>query len=195
LNDCMEEGLPGIQHVTGYAIDYIQLYEIPTALDTTLSICRDKAIFSITDLVNGPFVEKASFIWEDGKTGGERTFSQPGEYVLKMVLPCKTVPINVNVVDENCDVIVYVPNVFSLNEVSPNNRAKPIMVSDYLIEDYLWSVYDRWGNLVFSTTELDEYWYGTNSGLTTGVYVWKLQYAINNGSIKEEIIGSITLLK
>lgn len=195
LNECMEEGLPGIQHVTGYSIDYIQLYEIPTDLEIELTLCREETIFSIDNFLEGPFIEKATFFWQDNVTGKERIFNEPGIFELNMVLSCNTFTITVSVFDENCNVEVYVPNVFSIYDQSPNNRVKPIMVSDYLIEDYLWSVYDRWGNLVFSSTEIEEYWYGTNSDLVAGVYIWKLTYAFTDDLIKEEIIGTITLLK
>lgn len=197
LNECMAEALPGIQHVTGYAIDNILLYEIPKSLDTTITLCVGSTSFSVLDVLDAPFMDKATFEWDDGKTGGERTFSKPGKYVLNMELPCVNVEILVDVIDGNCNVLVHVPNVISINESSPNNRLKPILISDFLIEDYQWSIYDRWGNQIFSTTTIDDYWDGTNSNhtLETGVYVWKLDYAINNGLIKEQKFGTITVLK
>lgn len=197
LNSCMEEGKPGIQHLSGYAVDNVKLYEIPFALDTTLALCTGSANFSISDLIDAPFVDKAILSWEDGAVGGERVFNSPGEYILEMEFPCHTVKVQVEVIDENCDVKVIVPNVISTRESSPNNLAKPYLYSDFIIENYQWSIYDRWGGLVFSSRDFNDFWDGTNDGksLESGVYVWKLNYSINNNAVKEELLGTITLLK
>ncbi|MDF1697903.1 MAG: gliding motility-associated C-terminal domain-containing protein [Saprospiraceae bacterium] len=197
LNNCMEEGLEGIQHLSGYAIDYIQLHEIPEKLDTVLFLCNGGVDFQLESLLTGPFVDKAIIGWEDGVSGANRSFSEAGEFLLTLELDCTQVQISVNVIDENCDVKVVVPNVFALSESGANSQIKPILISDFVIEAYTWSIYDRWGNLMFSTENVEDFWDGTVNGkpVQQGVYIWKLNYSINNEAVKEYAFGTITLLR
>lgn len=197
LNSCMEEGLEGVQWLSGYAIDFIQLYELPETLDTTISLCQGAAVFVLGDLIEGPFLKRATLRWEDGVTGGDRTFTQAGSYVLNMELPCRSFPITVHLEEENCDVNVFMPNIFSVYSAPPHNIVKPYVQSDFPIEEFSWIIYDRWGNLLFETNELDQEWDGRFNGsfVDKGVYMWKIEYSINRGLVKEEVIGSLTLLK
>jgi gliding motility-associated-like protein len=57
-------------------------------------------------------------------------------------------------------------------------------------------VYNRWGQIVFSTNDLNEGWDGTIKGdeAPTGVYVWKIDATTSEGEqIKRS--GNITLLR
>ncbi len=59
--------------------------------------------------------------------------------------------------------IIYVPNAFTPDGNGLNDLFKPVLtyVSS---EDYLMQIYDRWGNVVFTTTDVDQGWDGTYNG-------------------------------
>ncbi len=70
-----------------------------------------------------------------------------------------------------------------------NNIFKPYSEFNSFIS-YEMSIWDRWGQRVFESRELEDGWDGTknNSGgtLPSGVYIWKVSYTVNVGLEVEE---------
>ncbi|KPK83956.1 MAG: hypothetical protein AMS27_11360 [Bacteroides sp. SM23_62_1] len=88
---------------------------------------------------------------------------------------------------------IYMPNAFTPDNNSYNDRIKPILT--FRPESYLFAVYDRWGSKVFETKNADEYWYGKINGrkkAPPGVYVYYLKIT-TSGNIIIEKKGTITL--
>lgn len=59
------------------------------------------------------------------------------------------------------------------------------------------SIYNRWGNLVFSTTNLNEGWDGTyqNTEQELGVYTWTANYTITKSGKRKSAKGNVTLVR
>jgi gliding motility-associated-like protein len=76
---------------------------------------------------------------------------------------------------------VFVPNAFTPDGDSKNDLLKPIAVGMKQI-DYF-KVYNRWGQLVFSTTTNNHGWDGTIKGKlqSSGMYVWAVKAIDYNG--------------
>ncbi|MBC7826772.1 MAG: gliding motility-associated C-terminal domain-containing protein [Chitinophagaceae bacterium] len=70
---------------------------------------------------------------------------------------------------------VFVPNAFTPDHDGRNDRLKPIAVGMKQIEYF--HVYNRWGQLVFSTAANKEGWDGTIKGKlqNSGIYVWAVK--------------------
>lgn len=68
---------------------------------------------------------------------------------------------------------IYVPSGFVPE--GKNRSSRPVLVG--IRELYYFSVYDRWGQLVFTTKEPGKGWDGKINGITqpTGVFVWELK--------------------
>jgi gliding motility-associated-like protein len=77
---------------------------------------------------------------------------------------------------------VYVPNAIVPN--GQNNRLKPVgaFIND---KDYLFSIYNRWGQLIFQTKDPEEAWYGKYNGkyVEQGVYVYILRFTTATGEV------------
>ena len=90
---------------------------------------------------------------------------------------------------------VFVPTIFSPNETGPeiNNR---LCVIGNCISQLRYSIYNRWGEMVFSTEDISICWDGTYKGkpCQTGVYAYSLVVTKTNG---ETIVqsGNLTLIK
>ena len=63
-------------------------------------------------------------------------------------------------------------------------------------------IYDRWGELIFHSTSLDDHWDGTymNRECQIDVYVWKILYSVesldnSDSRIKKQKTGRVTLLR
>jgi gliding motility-associated-like protein len=64
------------------------------------------------------------------------------------------------------------------------------------VQTMTYSIYNRWGELVFTSKSQTECWDGTFRGnpIPVGVYAYKLQVTLTDGTIQEES-GNITLAR
>ncbi|MBI1289464.1 MAG: T9SS type B sorting domain-containing protein [Flavobacteriales bacterium] len=84
---------------------------------------------------------------------------------------------------------LFVPNVFSPNQDGHNDVFKPRGTEPF---EYELRVYDRWGNCVFESNEIDRGWDGTFKGqrMNSGVFVY---YIMSGGEVLSK--GNVTLLR
>ena len=70
---------------------------------------------------------------------------------------------------------IFVPSAFSPNGDGRNDILKPIMVG--IKQLFYFRIYNRWGQLLFSTSETGKGWDGTFSGVkqASGTYVYETQ--------------------
>ncbi len=106
--------------------------------------------------------------------------------------------IKVNYVSENT--LVYIPNVFSPNALDKENQHLRIYGDNLLSEDFRFSIYNKWGNLMYESTDLyDARTNGWDGGaMVAGVYTYLLQGKFKNGkNITENPAykGTFSLLK
>lgn len=96
------------------------------------------------------------------------------------------------------DLTIFVANAFTPNGDQYNDTFKPSILG-VEADRYEFLVFDRWGLLVFSTTDPSEGWNGgmnnTGDPLPDGVYVWTLKAKDQFTPEKQELIGTVTLLK
>ncbi len=73
------------------------------------------------------------------------------------------------------DPIVYVPNTFTPNGDETNQG---FYIIAHNIKSFELLIFDRWGELIFTMTDLSDYWDGTykDYNCQDGTYVWKLVY-------------------
>jgi len=77
---------------------------------------------------------------------------------------------------------IYVPKVFTPNNDGTNDILKPILVG--ITEFHYMSVYNRWGNLIFTTQDPNRGWDGTFKGVAQPVesYLWIAEGVDINGN-------------
>jgi len=97
---------------------------------------------------------------------------------------------------------VYVPNAFTPNGDGLNDEFFPTGVGVHP-DNFVFTIYDRWGEIIFRTTSLEDKWDGTaqEKGGTeiveNGVYVWRIE-AKESTRISEQqhqYVGHVTLIK
>ncbi len=95
------------------------------------------------------------------------------------------------------DVSIYVPNTFTPNGNGLNDVFIPITIGIDPEQYELW-IFDRWGNMIFYTNDLDEGWDGRVQGMTEIVqqdtYVWKIVAKDLVGN-QHNLIGHINVIK
>ena len=106
-----------------------------------------------------------------------------------------TIPINVLIDSFG---MFSIPNTFTPNGDGLNDFFKLISYPQ-LSNFHIW-IFDRWGNKVFESTDMDFRWdgndqYAGNKALNTGVYSYVVQYETYSSDGKKTVGGNISLIK
>ena len=134
-------------------------------------------------------------IWWDGTNTLSKNITQSGTYSISLSDSlCYSVSDSILLEFEDCSFYLFMPNVFSPNGDGVNDIFIPVQSGE--IEDYVMRIFDRWGELLFETRDINTGWDGTLSGnkVNPGVYVWSIGYNTPE-NIREVKSGSLTLLK
>jgi len=141
-----------------------------------------------------------TWTWEiNGTLFGEKSptyiFDAQGKYPVTLMVTtshgCKdTLTKVLNIKDE---FLLFVPNIFTPNGDGLNDvlSAKGIGIKHFEM-----SIFDRWGEMIFITNDINKAWDGTYKGVACqdGAYVYKID-AIDMNSMKHTKTGHVTLLK
>ncbi len=100
----------------------------------------------------------------------------------------------------NYPAICYVPNTFTPDGNEFNNFFRPVFNNELAIKDYSFSIFSRWGELIFISQNVNYGWdgsFGTNGKrCQDGTYTWILTFTDTNcNSLEKEIIGHVNLIK
>jgi len=89
----------------------------------------------------------------------------------------------------------YIPNAFSPNGDGKNEGFKGTGIGIDNTTYNLW-VFDRWGNQIFHTNDLEQTWNGTVNEVFVqeDVYVWKVRFS-DMGGTKHEYHGHVSIVK
>jgi gliding motility-associated-like protein len=122
--------------------------------------------------------------------------SQTQEYIVSVSdgICTKSAKVKVNVVEVLCDrTYVYVPNAFSPNGDSENDV---LYVRSAIATKILFRIFDRWGELIFETTDQNIGWDGTFKGklMNPDTYDYYLEATCVQGEQKI-IKGNVTLIR
>jgi gliding motility-associated-like protein len=95
-------------------------------------------------------------------------------------------------------VILYVPNTFTPNEDGLNELFIPQLTAGFdRDQGYEFTIYDRWGEQIFQSTQVLEGWDGTFQGklVQNGTYLWKIRFkdSMNNRVYEEH--GHVNLVR
>jgi gliding motility-associated-like protein len=93
------------------------------------------------------------------------------------------------------DFMFYVPNAFTPNDNGRNDGFRGYGEGvDW--STYQMSIFDRWGELIYYTENIDEPWDGTYKGapVELAVYVWKIELVDLKGN-DHDYFGHVTLLR
>lgn len=123
------------------------------------------------------------------------TYGVPGTYLVTLIatneIGCKdTVAKPITIGEEYW---IYVPNAFTPDGNRFNNvfDASTINISELNV-----TIYNRWGELVFSSDKVDFNWDGTYNQLACpdGTYTYKIHY-ISTSGVEDTLIGHVVLLR
>ncbi|SFV27181.1 gliding motility-associated C-terminal domain-containing protein [Thermoflavifilum thermophilum] len=135
-----------------------------------------------------------TYRWQDGSDSVRRTLYQSGEYIVEESNACGTVRDTVQVNFISCAPELLVPNAFTPNGDGINDRFRPKQT--FALRSFSMTIYDRWGNEIFHTSDPQTGWDGTAHGrlCDMGAYVWYIVYQKQNGKIFQAK-GTVLLIR
>jgi len=125
-------------------------------------------------------------------------FTNPGTYNVTLVVtsPHGCIDSATNHVTLKSDFTFYAPNAFTPGNDGLDDVFLPLG-KEWDVDHYQFYVFDRWGGVIFKTTDVNKGWDGTVNGGTTvvqqGVYVW-LVLLQDLGGLKHIMTGRVTLI-
>ncbi len=99
---------------------------------------------------------------------------------------------NSNIISFFKEITFYLPNAFRPDGI--NNIFKPVAIG-FGGSNYVFQIYNRWGQLIFESTEYDKGWDGSYNGSQSpqGTYVYRLVYQ-NVLGVNKKQNGTVTLI-
>lgn len=136
----------------------------------------------------------STYLWSDGSTNATFTIKQTGKYWVTLYNICDTITQEIQVND--CFYAAY-PNAFSPNNDGVNDIFMPFVEN---AEKIKMTIFNRWGEELFTTTEFNKGWDGTykNTPVTEGVYyfVTEIRYYDEHHILRtEHFKNTITLIR
>ena len=95
--------------------------------------------------------------------------------------------------------IFYVPNTFTPDGDQFNHVFYPVFTSGFDPYDFEMLIFDRWGEIIFETHDVNIGWDGTysqrNKKVQDGVYTWKITYKNRQTDLRNVVMGHVTLIR
>jgi gliding motility-associated-like protein len=125
---------------------------------------------------------------------GQYLLGESGAYPIQAWIgPC-LIQDNFQLYTRTCENLVYLPNAFSPNFDGINDYLEPQGID---FEPIRLQVFDRWGGLLFQTSQAPFRWDGQrgNQAVNPGVYVVRLEYRnLRTGGV-EEVVGDVVVVR
>jgi gliding motility-associated-like protein len=155
----------------------------------------DTAICSYGSLELKSLADYNRYTWSNGAMVKAITITQPGIYGLEVMdsKGCRGKD-TVVVYIRDCLSGFYMPTAFSPNGDGKNDLLRPLLFGN--VKSYRFTLYNRWGEVIYQATELQKGWDGKVAGALqeTSVFVWTCTYQLEGEGVKQEK-GTVTLVR
>lgn len=179
-NNCMGKG----------SINISRLIQSPSTF-----LPPDTAVCSYGTIVIKSLYPYPQYMWKDGSTNNQITTSQPGLYWLQVKDTYQCVGRDtILVLTKDCMKGFYIPNAFTPNGDGKNDMFRPLIFG--IVEQYEFTIFNRWGQPVFTSKELGKGWDGSVSGSNAeqGAFTWLCRFKLKNEVLSVRK-GSVLLIK
>ncbi len=174
--------------VDSIVVTFLNPIVIP--IGNTYTYCQGD---TITLTASSPTAEY--FLWFDGTELPTNQFSESGNYSVTVSNMCESVSRQWNMVFDDCNIYVYVPNSFTPNNDGINDNWFPEINGWTEVET---QVFNRWGELIFSSTNPNTPWLGeVRNGsyyAPDGIYCYTIKAKFTSGEARE-FNGFISLIR
>lgn len=159
-------------------------------LPTEVSFCMSETV-----TLQPNSTEFISYTWSTGSKQSSIVVQKAGRYGLEVTARngCKAKEY-INVLQKECASAIFFPDAFTPNGDHRNDVFKATCFQ--MPASFRLAVYDRWGTLIFRTSDPLTGWAGSNNGIkqATGTYVWNCVYQFSGGPL-QSTKGTVLLIR
>ncbi len=144
----------------------------------------------------------ASYHWNTGSVLPSVIIDSPGEFIVTVTTACQEKSQEYIVMaGDNCSSVneFSIPNIFSPNGDGVNDQFTLSWSRSLNVLSMQGSIFDRWGNMVYSSEENPFSWNGNfnNDKVLPGVYVYIIHvtYMLNSKETSEKFTGDLTVIR
>lgn len=155
----------------------------------------DTAICAYGSLVLKPMLNYNSYLWSNTASAASITIRQPGVYWLQVTdanhcIGRDTILVNA----KDCMNGFYIPTAFTPDGDGKNDIFRPLLFGQ--VKKFNFTVYNRWGQRVFQTSELTKGWNGIFAGTmqNSNIFIWTCTYQFEGMEVKTEK-GTVMLIR
>jgi len=163
-------------------LGYLYPIEVDLGNDTTL--CEGQHLLLSAET---PY---CTYLWQDGSTESTYLVRYAGVYQVLVSNLCFDETAEIEVFYQRCEQELYIPSSFTPNSDGLNDQFKPIFAYPDKIEEYTIYIYNRWGNLLFTSQNPEQGW--TGEGCMNGVYTYVIFYK-SEGKGGKVVNGTVTI--
>ncbi len=162
---------------------------LPLLLHPDVAACDNSEVWIGVDFND----ETLSYLWSTGQELPVILVNDYGDYDLTISNGCIERSTTIKVYEnENC-CKVFVPDAFTPNGDTNNDNFQAYSSCSLL--NYEMVIFDRWGTVLFRSTDQNQSWDGSYNGktLSPSVLVWRITY--NDGKFDHSKTGSVTIIQ
>jgi gliding motility-associated-like protein len=179
----------GVSHAY-YYIDDVSVCEC--SFDINLG--KDTSLCEGESLILNPMLPNASYTWQDSSHAATFEVKQPGTYWVRAFVAEYDITSTDTIVitageDSYCNPPLTIPNVITPNGDSQNDNFQIQNAETY---DIALQIYNRWGVLIYETTNYQNN-YNCND-CAAGVYYYVLKAKSKRNGREKEYKGSLTII-
>jgi gliding motility-associated-like protein len=177
------------------ASDEVRFTFLPTTFETYLG--WDSTLCPGEELLLSAETPFAEYLWSTGSADAAIVVNTVGTYTVQVSTACAVSTGTMMVVEGECAPEVNVPNAFTPNGDGINDVFQVVMSNAPF--ELVVNIFDRWGELIYTSTDPDAFWDGTYDGTPAqdGVYVYTVRYRsiADAGVVSKQLTGHVTLLR
>lgn len=162
-------------------------------LETEATICSNSSSPVYTILQ--PSKVFPAYLWSNNSNLPSVRVDAPGQYWLQVTDSNGCVGRDsITVIPKPCNNSFYVPSAFSPNADGKNDKFNPVIFGNII--NYRFTIYNRWGRVVFDSRITNKGWDGTFNGKAqeATVFIWNCTYQLEGEEIKSAR-GSVVLIR
>jgi len=173
--------------------------EFPVTVDDVpvVNLGRDSTLCDGDSLDLSAYFEDAQYLWQDGSTNDHFVVHKADMYWVTVYNSCFSVSDTLIAKYYDCSSCIRYPTAFSPDGNQKNDIFHPLITCP--VTDYEFRIYNRWGQLIFESNDVDRGWDGSAGGkpAAVGVYVWYADYTgIRSAqSFSQKLSGNVTLVR
>jgi gliding motility-associated-like protein len=167
-------------------------------------LTSDSPIVTFSNLSTGQLISTWNFddgaIMEQSNTTFDYQYPyEEGDYLVHLLVESQygCLDSTTQLIQVKGDVLYYVPNAFTPDGDEHNNMFSPVFTSGFTPGSYQFDVYNRWGEMIFSSQNPQIGWDGYFNFMkcSEGMYAYSIKFVVSSSNELRSITGHVNLLK